>query len=82
MASQKTDAEVQMFIEANSKPLGIVIYMNGSVTRDRSGLGITVKQGGRTEHEDSGANKVTTSSVTMEVEAVTHAILWLEGRLK
>ena len=36
--------------------------------------GFTVKQGGRTEHEDSGTQRVTTSSLTIEVEAVTHAI--------
>ena len=28
-------------------------------------------------HEDSGSRRVTTSSLTMEVEAVTHAIQWL-----
>ena len=39
--------------------------------------GFTVKQGGRTIHEDSGAQRVKTSSLTMEVEAVTHAIQWL-----
>ena len=61
-------------MEANSKPHDHVIYTNGSVTRDRSGWGFTVKQGGRTVHEDSG---VTTSSLIMQVEAVTHAIQWL-----
>ena len=65
-----------MLFEANSKPHDIMIYTDGSVTRDRSGLGFTVKQGGRTVHEDSGAHRVTTSSLTMEVEAVTHAIQW------
>ena len=72
-----TNAEVQMLVEANSKPHDIVIYTDGSVTRDRSGWGFTVKQDGRTVHEDSGAHRVTTSSLTMEVEAVTHAIQWL-----
>ena len=66
-----------MLVEANSKPHDIVIYTVGSVTRDRSGWGFTVKQSGRTVHEDSGAHRVTTSSLTMEVEAVTHAIQWL-----
>ena len=54
-----------------------MIYTDGSVTRERSGWGFTVKHGGRTAHEDSGAPRVTTSSLTMEVEAVTHAIQWL-----
>ena len=43
-------------------------------------LGFTVKQGGRTVHEDSGAHRVTTSSLTMEVEAVIHAIQWLASQ--
>ena len=66
-----------MLFEANSKPHDIVIYTDGSVTRDRSGWGFTVKQDGRTVHKDNGAHRVTTSSLTMEVEAVTHAIQWL-----
>ena len=57
-----------------------MIYTDTSVTRDRSGWGFTVKQGGRTVHEDSGAHRVTTSSLTMEVEAVTHAIQWLASQ--
>ena len=31
-------------------------------------------------HKDSGAHRVTTSSLTMEVEAVTHAIQWLTSQ--
>ena len=50
---EKTNAEVQMLVEANSKPHDIVIYTDGSVIRDRSGWGFTVKQGGRTVYEDS-----------------------------
>ena len=57
-----------------------MIYTDGSVTRDRSGWEITVKQGGRTVHEDSVAHRVTTSSLTMEVEAVTHAVQWLASQ--
>ena len=69
--------EAQMLVEASSKSNYIVIYTNGSVTKDRSGLGFTVKEGGRTVLEDSGDKIVTTSSLTMEVEAVAHAINWL-----
>ena len=79
-SEKKTNAEVQMLVEANSKPHDIVIYTDGSVTRDRSGWGFTVKQGGRTVYEDSGAHRVTTSSMTMEVEAVTNAIQWLASQ--
>ena len=54
MASRKkNNVEVQMLAEANSKPHDTVIYTDGSVTRDRSGWGFTVKQGGRTVYEDS-----------------------------
>ena len=78
--ARKNNADVQMLVEANSKPHDIVIYTDGSVTRDRSGWEFTVKQGGRTVHEDSGAHRVTTSSLTMEVETVTHAIQWLASQ--
>ena len=78
--AEKTNVEVQMLVRANSKPHDIVIYTDGSVTRDRSGWGFTVKQGGRTVHEDSGAHRVTNSSLTMEEEAVTHAIQWLASQ--
>ena len=70
----KSSAEVHMLLKANSKPCDIVIYTNGSVTRNRSGWEFTVKQAERTVHRDSGAHRITTSSLTMEVEAVTHAI--------
>ena len=66
-----------MLVEANSKPHDIVIYMDGSVTKDRSGWGFTDKHGGRTVHEDSGSHRVMTSSLTMEVEAVTQ---WLASQ--
>ena len=76
----KANAEVQMLVKANRKPHDIVFYTDSSVTRDQSGLGFTVKQGGRTIHEDSGAHRITTSSQTMEVEAVTHATQWLASQ--
>ena len=58
-----------MLVKANSRPHDIVIYTDGSVKMDRSGWRFTIKQGGRTVHEDSGAHRVTTSSLTMEIEA-------------
>ena len=65
--AENTNAE-HMFVEVNSKLHDIMTYADSSVTRDRSGWGFAVKQGGRTVHEDSGAHRVTTSSLTMEVE--------------
>ena len=64
----------------SQQPHDNMIFMDGSVTRDRSGWGFTVKQGGRTVHEDSGSHRITTSSLTMEVEAVTHTILCLASQ--
>ena len=37
--ARKTNAEVKMLVEANNKPHDIVIYTDGSVTRDLSGWG-------------------------------------------
>ena len=48
------------------------MYTDGSITKDQSGWGFTVKQGATTIHEDSAACMVSTSSLTMEVEVVTH----------
>ena len=76
----KASAEVRMLVEANNKPHDFVNYSNGSVTRDRSGWGFTAKKGGRTVHEDSGAHRVTNSSLTTEVEIVTHAVQWLASQ--
>ena len=39
-----------------------------------TGWGFTVKQGGRIVHEDNGTHRATTSSLTVEVEAITHVI--------
>ena len=69
-----------MLVEANSKPHDIVIYTDGSATRNWSGWRFTVKQDGRTVHEDCGSHRVTASSLTMEVEAVTHATQWLASQ--
>ena len=69
-----------MIVEGNSKPHDIVIYTDGSVTRDGSAWALTVKQDGKTVHEDSGAHRVTTCILTMEVEVVTHAMQWLASQ--
>ena len=57
-------------IQENSKPQDPIVYTDGSVTKEQSGWGFTVKQGASVIHEDSAANTVLTSSLTMEVEAV------------
>ena len=44
-SARKANADVQMLVEAKSKPHDIEIYTDGSSTRDRSGWGFTAKQG-------------------------------------
>ena len=53
---------------------------DGSVTKDQSGWGFTVKQGATTIHEDSAVYTILTSSFTMELEAVTHTLRWIASR--
>ena len=48
----KTVWEIKLFIQENSKPQDIV-YTDGSVTKDQSRRGFTVKQGATNIHEDS-----------------------------
>ena len=50
------------------------------VTWHRDLHGQLSHKGGKTVHEDSGAHRVTTSSLTMEAKAVTHAIQWLASQ--
>ena len=76
----KTEADIKLLIEENSKPHDLVIYTDGSVANTQSGWGYTVKQNGSTIHEDSGAYSITTSSLTMEVEAVSSALRWMASR--
>ena len=51
----KTKPEIKLLIRENSKPQDLIVYTDGSVTRDQSGWGFTVKQGETTIHEDSAA---------------------------
>ena len=75
------NTEVQMLIEANSKQHDIMIYKDSSVIiRDWPDWRFTVKEGGRTVHEDSCAYGVMTFSLTMRVEVVTHEIKWLASQ--
>jgi len=70
----KTESEITLIIEQNSKPQALLVYTGGSVTNDQSGWGYTVKQRATTVHEDSTAYTVSASCLTMEEEAVTHAL--------
>ena len=73
---EKASVEVQILVKASSRPYGMVINVDGSVTRNQSGWGFAVKQGGRSVREDCGAYRVTTSSLIMG-EEVTRTKHWL-----
>ena len=76
----KTESEIKLLIQENSKPQDLIEYTDGSVTKDQSGWGFSVKQGATTIHEDSAAYTVSTSSLTMEVGAVTLALRWIASK--
>ena len=53
---------------------------NGVLSSHQSGWGFTVKQGATIIHQNTAAYAVSASSLTMEVEAVTHALRWIASR--
>ena len=69
------------FKKTANRKIPYCMYADGSVTKDQSGSGFTVKQGATTIREDSAAYTVSTSSLTMEVEAVSHALSWIASRV-
>ena len=48
------------------------MYTDGTVAKDQSRWGFTVKHGATSIHEDSAAYTVSASGLTTEVKAVTH----------
>ena len=77
---QGKQSEIKLLIQDSSKQRELIVYTDGSVTKNQSGWGFTVKQGVTTIHEVSAAYTVSTSSLTTEVEAVTHALRWIASR--
>ena len=47
-----TESEIKLLIQENSRPQNLIVYTDGSVTKDQQGWGFTVKQGATTIHED------------------------------
>ncbi len=75
--ASKTESEIKLLIQENSKPQDLIVYTDGSVSKDQSEWDFIVTQGATTIREDSAAYLVSTSSLTVDVEAVTHALRWI-----
>jgi hypothetical protein len=73
------EAEIQSLIYENSSENDVSIYTDGSVVcHVQSSWVLTAQVGGRTVHKDRGAFRHTTSSMNVEVMAVTTALFWLQ----
>jgi ribonuclease HI len=78
----KADLEIKQLIEDNAGDDDAIVYTDGSVRRGvKSGWGFSARIRGRIVAEQSGAYMTTTSSMRMEVEAVTAAMRWLSETL-
>jgi ribonuclease HI len=74
----KADLEIKQLIDDNAGDDDAVIYTDGSVLRGlKSGWGFSARVRGKIVAERSEAYGTTTSSMRMEVEAVTAALRWL-----
>ena len=51
----KTESEIKFLIQENRKPPDIIVYTDGSVTKDQSGWGFTVKQGATIIRKEGGS---------------------------
>ena len=73
------NAEIESVISEISEADDAVIFSDGSVKRGvKSGWAYSVRVDGRIVAEDSGAVEITASSMSMEIKAVTEALLYLE----
>ena len=49
--------EIKLLIQENSKPHDLIVYTDGSVTKDQSRWGFTVKEGVTTMHESESESE-------------------------
>ena len=76
-----TDSEIKAIIKTVSRPGDVTIYTDGSVQRGRkSGWAFSARADGRTICEQAGAFEITTSSMCMEVKAISEALQWLQSQ--
>ena len=73
------NAEIETLIEERCGPGDVVIFTDGSVQRGtKSGWAYSARIDDEQVHEDAGAFQLTTSSMDMEVKAITEALGWLK----
>ncbi|RUS80085.1 hypothetical protein EGW08_012163 [Elysia chlorotica] len=78
-AAAVTEQDIRQLIHDNSKRHDPIIYTDGSVKRGiQSGWGFVCYSENRVIHEESGAAATTTSSMKMEIEAITKALEWIK----
>ena len=78
-APGQTDEAVEAIIEEVSSPGDAIAFTDGSVKRgERSGWAFTIRIDGQTVAEGSGAVELTTSSMLMEVKAITEALRYMQ----
>ena len=77
-AQGAANAEIETLIEENSRRGDAIIFTDGSVKRGvRSGWAFSARVDGVVVGEDSGATTLTTSSMCMEIKAISEAMTWL-----
>ena len=79
---EATNAEIQAIIQDNCKDGDVIVYTDGSVKRGVcSGWGFTAKivNTNNTIHEQGGATSLTTSSMCMEIKAITEMLEWIKN---
>ena len=78
-AEGETDRAVEAIIAEQSREGEAVVFTDGSVQRGiKSGWAYTIRVNGATVAEGSGAVELTTSSMLMEVKAITEALRYLQ----
>ncbi|MCP4269468.1 MAG: hypothetical protein GY777_28515, partial [Candidatus Brocadiaceae bacterium] len=75
---EAVNLEIDSLIEENNLSDHLIVYTDGSVQRGvRSGWGYTATLLGELVKEDSGFVQLTTSSMCMEIQAITEMLNWV-----